>query len=236
MKHVLVGKFSHGRPAIAVVKEFFIGLILKGFPMRIFKWSPEFDPNKESPISLVWIHLPALPLYLFNEEALYSISNSIGKPLSIDYNNVKRINLGSTTVCMELDVSNPRMNETWVSLVDEESQVEVEASKSESIGPQAPHKPQTLPRLVPPKFRRRHVPKGNKEWVQRVFNNPPKQPAYLNNPPIEVVNIFAILQKILEVDPVVHRNDLVPSFSNIVGPSSLAPPSLLQGGVTKPSW
>ncbi|GAA0153352.1 hypothetical protein LIER_37662 [Lithospermum erythrorhizon] len=30
MKHVLVGKFLHGRPTIAIIKEFFIALILKG--------------------------------------------------------------------------------------------------------------------------------------------------------------------------------------------------------------
>ncbi|GAA0156708.1 hypothetical protein LIER_14135 [Lithospermum erythrorhizon] len=30
MKHVLIGKFSHGRPAIALMKEFFCSLNLKG--------------------------------------------------------------------------------------------------------------------------------------------------------------------------------------------------------------
>ncbi|GAA0184883.1 hypothetical protein LIER_32171 [Lithospermum erythrorhizon] len=30
MKHVLIGKFSHGRPTIAVIKEFFVKLKLKG--------------------------------------------------------------------------------------------------------------------------------------------------------------------------------------------------------------
>ncbi|GAA0156709.1 hypothetical protein LIER_14136 [Lithospermum erythrorhizon] len=62
---------------------------IKGFAMRLFKWTPEFTPQKESPLCPVWIHLPGLPLYLFEEEPLLSVANSIGKPLSIDSNNVK---------------------------------------------------------------------------------------------------------------------------------------------------
>ncbi|GAA0148301.1 hypothetical protein LIER_07783 [Lithospermum erythrorhizon] len=51
MKHVLVGKFSHGRPPIDFIKDFFVALKLKGSPMRMFKWTPEFTPLKESLLS-----------------------------------------------------------------------------------------------------------------------------------------------------------------------------------------
>ncbi|GAA0139186.1 hypothetical protein LIER_00786 [Lithospermum erythrorhizon] len=132
MKHVLIGKFSHGRPAIGLIKEFFVGLQLKGeynvslydtkhlfiectlledftklwmrttwyvkgFAMHMFKWTPDFNPQKESPLSPVWVHFDGLPLYLFDNEALFSIANSIGSPLRIDQNNINRVKLGQAS-------------------------------------------------------------------------------------------------------------------------------------------
>ncbi|GAA0156696.1 hypothetical protein LIER_14126 [Lithospermum erythrorhizon] len=99
MKYVLIGKFSHDRPPIGLIKEFFISLKLKGFPMRMFKWTLDFCPNKESLLSPVWIHLQGLPLYLFDDEPLLLITNSIGNPLHIDQNNVNRVKLGQASVC-----------------------------------------------------------------------------------------------------------------------------------------
>ncbi|KAL0293313.1 UNVERIFIED_CONTAM: hypothetical protein Sradi_6943400 [Sesamum radiatum] len=40
------------------------------FHMRVFKWSPDFDPHTESPIAPVWIKLPGLPVHLFEKNAL----------------------------------------------------------------------------------------------------------------------------------------------------------------------
>ncbi|GAA0156592.1 hypothetical protein LIER_38297 [Lithospermum erythrorhizon] len=149
MKYVLVGKFSHGRPPIGFIKEFFMGLKLmgeynislydtkhlfiecalmedftrlwmritwyvKGFPMRMFKWTPEFNPEKESPLTPVWIHFAGLPLYLLEEEPLLSIENSIGTPLKIDHNNVNRVKLGQASVCVALDVSQPIRKKVWI--------------------------------------------------------------------------------------------------------------------------
>ncbi|GAA0176422.1 hypothetical protein LIER_29418 [Lithospermum erythrorhizon] len=41
-------------------------------------------------------------------------------PLRIDSHNVNRVKLGTTSVCVELDVSKPLMNETWISFVDDD--------------------------------------------------------------------------------------------------------------------
>ncbi|GAA0145370.1 hypothetical protein LIER_42856 [Lithospermum erythrorhizon] len=161
MKHVLVGKFSHGRPPIGLLKEFFVSLKLKGeynislydtkhlfiecaliedftrlwmrnnwyvkgFPMRMFKWTDDFNPNKESPLSPVWVHFDGLPLYLFNEEALFSIANTIGSPLRIDQLNINRVKLGSASVCVALDVSKPILDKIWVAFEEEDSEEVVE--------------------------------------------------------------------------------------------------------------
>ncbi|GAA0171394.1 hypothetical protein LIER_41147 [Lithospermum erythrorhizon] len=161
MKCVLVGKFSHGRPPIGLIKEFFTGLKLKGaynislydtkhlfiecalmedftrlwmritwyvkgFPMRMFKWTPDFSPEKESPLTPVWIHFEGLPLYLFDDEPLLSIANSIGQPLKIDQNNIKRVKLGQASVCVAMDVSKPVRDKVWVAFEEEDSDVVLE--------------------------------------------------------------------------------------------------------------
>ncbi|KAG9152266.1 hypothetical protein Leryth_024556 [Lithospermum erythrorhizon] len=106
MNFVLVGKFSHGRPPLrllrnslwisSVAKHFcrisiyslnwlqrvWLKLIwnIKGFSMRVFKWNCEFSPQKESAIAPVWIRLEGVPLYMFDEASLLSIANAIGTP------------------------------------------------------------------------------------------------------------------------------------------------------------
>ncbi|KAL0293587.1 UNVERIFIED_CONTAM: hypothetical protein Sangu_3235100 [Sesamum angustifolium] len=45
-----------------------------GFPMRVFKWTPTFNPREESPIVPVWVRLPELPIQFFDREALFSIA------------------------------------------------------------------------------------------------------------------------------------------------------------------
>ncbi|KAL0462618.1 UNVERIFIED_CONTAM: hypothetical protein Slati_0149400 [Sesamum latifolium] len=55
-----------------------------GFHMRVFKWSPNFDPQIESSIIPVWIMLPELSVHLFEKHALFKLAAKIGKPLRMD--------------------------------------------------------------------------------------------------------------------------------------------------------
>ncbi|GAA0166284.1 hypothetical protein LIER_43753 [Lithospermum erythrorhizon] len=73
LKFVLVCKFSHGRPQFSTIKQFFAGLKLQGFTMRVFKWDRNFSPYRESTIAPVWIRIEKLPLYLFYTLSLLSI-------------------------------------------------------------------------------------------------------------------------------------------------------------------
>ncbi|GAA0142607.1 hypothetical protein LIER_42733 [Lithospermum erythrorhizon] len=93
---------------------------VQSYPMRIFKWTPDFNTSKESRLAPIWVHLHGLLLYLFEWEALLSVANSIGTRLRIDSHNVNRVKLGTSSVSVELDVSKPLMNETWISFVDDE--------------------------------------------------------------------------------------------------------------------
>ncbi|KAL0439389.1 UNVERIFIED_CONTAM: hypothetical protein Slati_2421900, partial [Sesamum latifolium] len=81
LKHVLIHLSN---------EENFTRLWLRGewmfdsFHMRVFKWSPDFDPQIESPIALVWIRLPRLPVHLFETKTLFTFAAKIGKLLRMD--------------------------------------------------------------------------------------------------------------------------------------------------------
>ncbi|GAA0163333.1 hypothetical protein LIER_19228 [Lithospermum erythrorhizon] len=66
MNFVLVGNFSHGRPPFKIIKEFFMGLKLKG-----------------------------VPLYMFDEASLLSMVNAISTPLRVDPSNLNHGKLNS---------------------------------------------------------------------------------------------------------------------------------------------
>ncbi|KAL0329325.1 UNVERIFIED_CONTAM: hypothetical protein Sradi_4919200, partial [Sesamum radiatum] len=55
-----------------------------GFPMRVFKWTPTFNPREESPIVSVWVCLPELPIQFFDREALFSKARLLGTSLRTD--------------------------------------------------------------------------------------------------------------------------------------------------------
>ena len=57
---------------------------IKSFPMRGFKWSPDFRSNVESQIVPLWISLPYLPVHFYDKSCLFSIAKAIGTPLKID--------------------------------------------------------------------------------------------------------------------------------------------------------
>ncbi|KAL0448225.1 UNVERIFIED_CONTAM: hypothetical protein Slati_1378900 [Sesamum latifolium] len=56
---------------------------LKGFPMRIFKWSLTFIPEHESSIVPVWVNFSDLPAHLFRKDALFTIASFVGVDLQI---------------------------------------------------------------------------------------------------------------------------------------------------------
>ncbi|KAG9157800.1 hypothetical protein Leryth_022810 [Lithospermum erythrorhizon] len=89
--------------------------------MRILKWEPNFSPTRESPVAPVWVRFEGIPLYMFEEKTLLSISNSIGKPIRVNPLNVNRRVLNSAKVCVELDVSKPLIHSIWVCFEDDES-------------------------------------------------------------------------------------------------------------------
>ncbi|KAG8386791.1 hypothetical protein BUALT_Bualt03G0185600 [Buddleja alternifolia] len=55
-----------------------------GFPMRVLKWTSEFNLNEESPIMPIWIKVFGLRPHWFHHNFLYHIASLIGKSLKLD--------------------------------------------------------------------------------------------------------------------------------------------------------
>ncbi|KAL0383837.1 UNVERIFIED_CONTAM: hypothetical protein Sradi_2778000 [Sesamum radiatum] len=87
---------------------------LKGFPMRVFKWSPTFTPTQESSIVPIWVSLPELPAHLIRKDVMFVIANIIGTPLQIDSSK-----LSKARVCVEIDLLKPLIQEVDLQICGE---------------------------------------------------------------------------------------------------------------------
>ena len=76
--------------------------------MRIFKRSTSFRCSEESPVVLVWVSLPYLPLHFIHcKPALFSIIAAIGTPLRVDHATASVNRSSVARVLVEYDVSRP---------------------------------------------------------------------------------------------------------------------------------
>lgn len=90
------------------------------YPMRVFKWTPpQFAVTEDSAVIPVWFStLLHLPVFLFNDEALASIANLVGKPIKMDMRRRRRSNLSAARLCVEVDVSKDRKDKIWIGFKD----------------------------------------------------------------------------------------------------------------------
>ncbi|VFQ85175.1 unnamed protein product [Cuscuta campestris] len=78
---------------------------IQGCPMHVFKWSPNFHCDEESPMFPIWISLEHLPVHLHSPVALHAIAKIFGKPLMLDAATSSRSRPSVARFCVELDVS-----------------------------------------------------------------------------------------------------------------------------------
>ncbi|KAL0285435.1 UNVERIFIED_CONTAM: hypothetical protein Sangu_2779100 [Sesamum angustifolium] len=79
--------------------------------MRVFKWTPTFNPREESPIIPVWVRLPKLPIQFFDREALLSIAWLLGTPLRTDVSMATLVHPSVVRVCVEIILLEPLQTE-----------------------------------------------------------------------------------------------------------------------------
>lgn len=83
--------------------------------MRIFKRSTSFRCSEESPVVLVWVSLPYLPLHFIHcKPALFSITAAIGTPLRVDHATASVNRSSVARVSVEYDVSRPLLSRIWI--------------------------------------------------------------------------------------------------------------------------
>lgn len=87
---------------------------IQGFIMNIFKWSPDFRPEVESPIVPVWVAFEGLPVHLQDKRAVYSIANIIGTPLKVDASTLSVNRPSVARVCVELNVTKNLPQTIWI--------------------------------------------------------------------------------------------------------------------------
>lgn len=85
-------------------------------PMRVFKWTPDFDPFFESPIAAVWCNLVGLPIHLFEKSALFAIGGLLGTPIQVDHDTISKRRLSFARLCIEIDISKSQMEETVIDI------------------------------------------------------------------------------------------------------------------------
>ncbi|KAL9859810.1 putative transcription factor interactor and regulator CCHC(Zn) family [Arabidopsis thaliana] len=88
---------------------------LTGGPWRVFgsylmvqAWAPEFDPMKDEIVTTpVWIRMTGLPFNLYHPTILFSIANSLGKPIKVDTTTLKFERARFARVCVEVNLKKP---------------------------------------------------------------------------------------------------------------------------------
>nr|XP_027109270.1 uncharacterized protein LOC113729143 [Coffea arabica] len=84
------------------------------FPMRTFKWTPEFKVTSESTHAPVWVALEHLPIHFFDKVSLFSIVAAIGSPLQVDAATANLVRPSVARICIDLDISRDLPSRIWI--------------------------------------------------------------------------------------------------------------------------
>ncbi|KAG5575748.1 hypothetical protein H5410_055882 [Solanum commersonii] len=120
-RFTIVGKFSHGKPAIDHIRrDFATRFPLKGYLMRMVTWTLDFNPEEEKSLAPIWITLPSLKWHYFNWDALLQITSTIVTLLKIDKATNAKTRPNSAKVIIELDLAVQRRKSIWVGIKEED--------------------------------------------------------------------------------------------------------------------
>ncbi|KAL0394658.1 UNVERIFIED_CONTAM: hypothetical protein Slati_4432000 [Sesamum latifolium] len=121
--NVIVGMLNFKHVLIYLTnEEDFSRLWLRGewtfdsFYMRVFKWTPIFDPQIESSIAPVWIRLPELPVHLFEKKTLFTLVAKIGKSFRMDEPTADLARPDLARLCTEVDLMAPKVQAVYLQI------------------------------------------------------------------------------------------------------------------------
>ncbi|OVA01789.1 protein of unknown function DUF4283 [Macleaya cordata] len=73
-RHILLNLTSEADVLKTMVRE---KKHIKGYWIRLFRWSSAFDPRKDSSIATIWVLLPKLPMNFYSNEMLAGVADRI---------------------------------------------------------------------------------------------------------------------------------------------------------------
>lgn len=82
-----------------------------GHYLTVHKWEPNFDPEAEIDQVAVWVHLPGLPLRLYDEKFLTFLGNRIGTTLKVDNTTIEQARGKYARVCVKIDLNKELLSE-----------------------------------------------------------------------------------------------------------------------------
>ncbi|KAL9673195.1 hypothetical protein QQ045_029449 [Rhodiola kirilowii] len=85
---------------------------------RLFLYSPDYDPRRESATTTKWVRLPGLAPPLFTRRFVEAIVSSFAFFLDVDERSKACATLKYARACVEIDVSKPVPEEVIISLPD----------------------------------------------------------------------------------------------------------------------
>ncbi|KAG8380645.1 hypothetical protein BUALT_Bualt06G0037300 [Buddleja alternifolia] len=100
-KHIWIRLFDLNDYARVWMKQTWY---LDGYPMRVLKWTSEFDPAEESSIMPIWIKIFGLRPHWFHRQFLYHVASFVGKPLKLDEATTEIDNPVVARICVEINV------------------------------------------------------------------------------------------------------------------------------------
>ncbi|XP_042959294.1 uncharacterized protein LOC122294521 [Carya illinoinensis] len=81
------------------------GRTMEGLPFRLFKWTKDFDVQKESPLAPQWIFLPGLPMHLYRIDFLQIIATRFGRYLGTDNATLNHTRASGARIFVEVDLT-----------------------------------------------------------------------------------------------------------------------------------
>ena len=94
-------------------------------PMRVFKWTSDFDTFFESPIVVVWCRVIGLPIHLYDQSALIAIGKLLGKPIQADRATLNQNRLTFSWTCIKIDISTPPPEEIILNIIGKDTRYKV---------------------------------------------------------------------------------------------------------------
>ncbi|OIT30842.1 hypothetical protein A4A49_27518 [Nicotiana attenuata] len=92
----------------------------EGHSMKIQRWTPNFKPNKNTSMALVWINLPGLPWHYYEWATLCRIVGPIGTPIVMDKATQTKTRPTTTKMRIEIDLLKPMITDVQVTIQNPE--------------------------------------------------------------------------------------------------------------------